>query len=144
MGQLQDLRDECRELGIAHTPKHTINQLTKKIQKFKMAEETKSGTILKAQIDAWKKEHGSVYKLEVKVSENDKAVGYLRKPTRNHKATALSMYAKDKILECGEFIRNNCWLGGDERLLKENDIADSAAIQASGVVKFLDGSLGEI
>ena len=74
MGQLQDLRNECRELGISHTPKHKINQLTKKIQKFKMAEETKSGTISKAQIDAWKKEHGSVYKLEVKVSENDKRV----------------------------------------------------------------------
>ncbi len=109
-----------------------------------MAKETNSGNISQEQIATWKKQHGIVYKLEVTVSEKDKAVGYLRKPNRNHKATALSMYAKDKILECGEFIRNNCWLGGDERLLNENDIADSAAIQASAIIKFLDGTLGEV
>ena len=52
------------------------------------------------------------------------------------------MYSQNKILECGEFIRNNCWLGGDERLMSDGDVADSAAIQASGVIKFLEAELG--
>lgn len=109
-----------------------------------MKEETNKGNITKEQIAKWKKDHGKVYKITVKVDENDQAVGYLKKPNRNHKATALSMYNQNKILECGEFLRDNCWLGGDERLKIKDEIADSAAVQASGIVKFLDSELGEV
>lgn len=139
----QELQQECKALGLKAKPNATIKQLKTKIKTHKMAKETKSGNITAEQIKEWKAKYGTVHKITVKVSETDTATGYLRKPNRNHKATALSMYAKDKILECGEFLRNNCWLGGDERLLNEDDIADTAAIQASGIVKFLDGELGE-
>lgn len=108
-----------------------------------MAEETKSGKITQEQIKSWKKEHGKVFVLNVKVDEKDQAVGYLKKPSRNHKATALSMYSQNKILEAGEFLKTNCWLGGDDRLLTSEDIADSASIQAAGIVKFHEGELGE-
>lgn len=108
-----------------------------------MAAETKKGNITSEQIAEWKKKHKKVYTLSIRVAENDTAVGYLRKPSRDHKAVALSYYAQNKIMEAGEFLRDNCWLGGDERLKTNEDIADSAAIQASGIVKFLDGELGE-
>ncbi|CVK17152.1 hypothetical protein Ga0061079_11720 [Apibacter mensalis] len=141
---LQDLKEQCRALEIIVMPRDTRKILQNKIKIKNMKEETKKGNITPEQIEAWKKEHGKVYELTVKVSDNDVAIGYLRKPKRDHKATALSMYKQDKILECGEFLRDNCWLGGDQRLKTVEDIADSAAIQASGIVKFLEAELGEV
>ncbi|HUH35143.1 MAG TPA: hypothetical protein VL022_04855 [Moheibacter sp.] len=144
--KLQDYRNECKDLGIKFTQKDTINQLSNKIKLKKMAKETQKGNITADQIAEWKKKYKTpkLHILKVKVSETDTAIGYLRPPTREVKATALSMFSQSKILECGEFIRDNCWLGGDERLQMDGDIADTAAVQASGVVKFLDASLGEV
>ncbi|BBQ07574.1 hypothetical protein HZP15_06780 [Elizabethkingia anophelis] len=144
--KLQDYRDRCQELGIPFTKNDTINQLSNKIRLKEMSEETKQGVITDEQIAEWKRKHKTdkLHKLSVKVAEGDIAVGYLKPPKREVKATALSMYSQNKILECGEFIRNNCWLGGDERLMSDGDVADSAAIQASGVIKFLEAELGEV
>lgn len=144
--KLQEYRDECTALGIPFTPAETIKQLSNKLKLKKMANETKKGNISNDQIADWKKKYKTdkLHKLTVKVSDNDTAVGYLRPPSREVKATALSMYSQNKILECGEFIRDNCWLGGDERLQTSGDIADTAAIQASGVIKFLEAELGEV
>lgn len=144
--KLQDYRDECTALGISFKPTETIKQLSNKIKLNKMAKETQKGNITQEQIAEWKKKYKTdkLHKLTVKVSGNDTAIGYLRPPSREVKATALSMYSQNKILECGEFIRDNCWLGGDERLQSSGDIADTAAIQASGVIKFLDAELGEV
>jgi hypothetical protein len=140
---IQKLRDECKQLGINYLTADTQRKLQLKIKNKIMANETKKGNITKEQIEIWKKEHGKVFTLKVTVAEGDVAVGYLKKPSRNHKATALSMYSQNKVLECGEFLRDNCWLGGDDRLKIAEDIADSAAIQASGIVKFLESELGE-
>ena len=140
---VQDLKIKCTELGIKTTSSDTLKTLQKKIKNKIMSNETKAGIISKEQIESWKKEHKKVHILRVKVAEGDVAIGYLKNPSRNHKATALSMYSQNKVLECGEFLRDNCWLGGDERLKTDSDIADSAAISASGIVKFLETELGE-
>lgn len=142
----QDLRDECKLLGIPFTSKETINQLSNKIRLKKMSKETKEGNITSEQIAEWKKKYKTdkLHKLTVKDKDGNPVVGYLRPPGREIKATALSMYSQNKILECGEFIRDNCWLGGDERLKMSGDIADTAAIQASGIIKFLEAELGEV
>ncbi|CAG2532928.1 hypothetical protein MAR621_03122 [Maribacter dokdonensis] len=145
MATLKELRAECKAKGIEFTTKHTILQLTNKIKSYQM----KKSPVTPEQIEAWKKDHAKVHKISVVVKKDadgnvlDEAVGYLKKPTRNHKATAMSMYAQNKILECGEFLRNNCWLGGDERLKSKGDIADTAAIQANGIIEFMEGELGE-
>lgn len=143
MESLQELRDKCKELGVSYTGSDTIKTLKTKIKNKIMKNETTSGNISTDQIEAWKKEHKKVHILKVTVAEGDIAVGYLKAPSRNHKATALSMYSQNKVLECGEFLRDNCWLGGDERLKINSDIADSAAIVASGIVKFMEAELGE-
>ena len=115
-----------------------------------MDKELKKGNVSDAHITEWKKKYGKVHKIAVIIKKDeagiimDEAVGYLRKPTRNHKATAMSMYAQNQILECGEFLRDNCWLGGDERLKSAEEIADTAAIQANGIIQFMDGTLGEV
>ncbi|WP_348814065.1 hypothetical protein [Flavobacterium maritimum] len=146
MNSIQELRDECKRLGIAYQTKETQKQLQVKIKTRIMKDNTKEGIVSKEQIEAWKKQYkvDKLPTLNVVVAPGDVAIGYLRPPTRNHKATALSMYSQNKILECGEFLRDNCWLGGDTRLQNDENIADTAAIQASGIVKFLAGELGEV
>ncbi len=147
--KLQDYKDACDYYGIIYKNSDTIKILDNKIKRHKMAEETKKGNVTKEQIDAWKKEHGKVHRIAVVIKKDadgkivEEAVGYLKKPRRDHKATAMSMYAQHQILECGEFLRDNCWLGGDDRLKTLGDIADTAAIQANGIIQFKDGSLGE-
>lgn len=142
----QALRDKCKEMGIPFTSKDNNTQLTEKIRKMKMSIETKEGNINPEQIAEWKKKLkvDKLHKLTVKDKDGNALVGYLKPPGREIKATALSMYSQNKILECGEFIRDNCWLGGDERLKMSGDIADTAAIQASGIIKFLEAELGEV
>lgn len=142
----QELRDQCKEMGIPFTVKNTNNELSHKIQLKKMSMETKDGNITAEQITEWKKKFKTdkLHKLTVKDKDGNPIVGYLKPPGREIKATALSMYSQNKILECGEFIRDNCWLGGDERLKMSGDIADTAAIQASGIIKFLEAELGEV
>jgi hypothetical protein len=142
----QELREECKNLGIPYTSKNTNNELSNKIRLKKMSNETKDGNITPEQIAEWKKKYKTdkLHKLTVKDNDGNPIVGYLRPPGREVKATALSMYSQNKILECGEFIRDNCWLGGDERLKMSGDIADTAAIQASGIIKFLEAELGEV
>ncbi|WP_312399489.1 hypothetical protein [Chryseobacterium sp.] len=111
-----------------------------------MSNETKEGIITEDQIAAWKKKLkvDKLHKLTVKDKDGNEIVGYLKPPGREVKATALSMFSQNQILQCGEFIRDNCWLGGDERLKMDGDIADTAAIQASGIIKFLEAELGEV
>lgn len=142
----QELQSECKALGVSFNVKATNKELINKINRKKMSNKTKEGIITPEQIDAWKKKHKTdkLHVLKVKVNSKDTAVGYLKPPTREVKATALSMFSQNKILECGEFIRNNCWLGGDERLTTNGDIADSAAVQASGIIRFLESELGEV
>lgn len=142
----QELRDHCKEMNIPFTTKNTNNELINKIQLKKMSIETKEGNISPEQISEWKKKYKTekLHKLTVKDKDGNPIVGYLKPPGREIKATALSMYSQNKILECGEFIRDNCWLGGDERLKMSGDIADTAAIQASGIIKFLEAELGEV
>lgn len=150
MSVVAEKRKICTEMGISFKKEDTISQLTKKINAKIMAGKTKTGVITPEQIADWKKKFGTIHRLSVIVKKDaegkvtEEAVGYLRKPTRNHKATAMSMYSQNKILECGEFLRNNCWLGGDERLKDSGDIADTAAIQANGIIQFMDGDLGEV
>lgn len=140
---LQELKIKATSLGVKFSSDVVKKQLITKIKNKVMANETKKGIISKDQIEAWKKEHKKVHTLKVTVSDGDVAVGYLKSPTRNIKATALSMYSQNKILESGEFLRDNCWLGGDERLKTDGDIADSAAMAASGIFKMLESELGE-
>lgn len=143
------LRDACDYEGVSYQSSETIKQLQTKLKKHKMSKDLAKGIITEDQIEAWKKKYGKVHVLKVIVKKDDnnkvvdEAVGYLKQPARNHKATAMSMYAQHQILECGEFLRDNCWLGGDERLKSDKNIADTAAIQANGIIQFMDGSLGE-
>ncbi|MDX5437298.1 MAG: hypothetical protein LPK03_08895 [Pontibacter sp.] len=98
------------------------------------------------QIDAWKKQHGEITEVSVKVSDEDTAKCYLKPADDNRTimARGLSLSAKGMLLECGEFILDNCWLGGDERFKEEGRVRISGAMQAAQAVEMLEGSQKKI
>lgn len=143
MATLQETKQRAKELGVPYTNSDTKAQIQKRIDKHILNEQVKSGSVPKEKIQEWKRKH-KVYEISVEVSENDIAIGYLREPKRDEKALALSMYNQHQILETGEFLIQQCWLAGDERLKTDADIYEAAAIQAKNCVNFLKGSARQI
>lgn len=94
------------------------------------------------QIKDWKKETGQQYLDMIKVklpnADNEFAVCYLKEPPREIKAKAMTMYAQKQIMETGEFVIQNCWLGGDERIKTDERISEAAAVEANGLVEFYE------
>ena len=95
------------------------------------------------QIAALKAQYGELFIIEVKVSEQETAVAYLKPADRNVMAYALQRVAKDQMLEPGEFILANCFVGGDERLRlttgqAQNKLQISGALAAMALVKTLE------
>lgn len=136
---LPETREEAKKLGVEFKNSDTKAQVQKKIDDFKLNQQLKKGNVSDEQIKIWKKKHKEVTQIFVKISEDDTAYGYLKKPSRDHKAIAVSMYAQHQLMETGEFLLDNCWLGGDDRLLNDEDARQSASIQARNIVNFLEG-----
>lgn len=147
MAKLQDIRDLAKQKGVAFKKTDTIKQIEKAIKMATDTENLKEGVVTDALLKEWKDKYNKlgqkVQKITVEVSNDDTAVGYLKPPKRDHKAIALTMFNSGKILETGEFLIQNCWLGGDVRLKDNPAISEAAAVQANGVVNFLKGSLEE-
>lgn len=74
-----------------------------------------NGQATEEQISKWKKEFGNVW--EVVIGES---VCYLKKASRLTLRAALTFLDKDRI-KYMEIIVDNCWLGGDENIKKEDD-----------------------
>ena len=68
------------------------------------------------QIDAWKKAHGDVFKVEV-----DGKVCYLKKPDRKVLGAA-SVLGKNDPMKYNEVLLENCWLDGDEEIKKDDSL----------------------
>jgi hypothetical protein len=99
--------------------------------------------VTQEQIEAWKGQHEEVFQLDVTIKEGDVATAYLKPADRNVMAIALQRVAKDQMVEPGEIILKNCWLGGDERLQLTGAQAESraqvaAAIAAVALVKNME------
>jgi hypothetical protein len=111
-----------------------------KEKETKMPHENNGG-ITHEQLEGWKKEYKEVHVLEVKRTDGTKVTAYLKPPGREVVALAMSKYSQDKILESGETVLNNCFLGGDTSFKTDYKVAMSAAIQASSIVEFYEGSI---
>jgi hypothetical protein len=88
--------------------------------------------------------NGAKYELSVQDEAGNAITGYLKKPSRNVIARAMSLLAQNKILEAGEFVLENCFAGGDQRLLEDEDLKTAAAMQAIQSVQVLDGELKKL
>lgn len=99
------------------------------------------------QIKKWKEALG-VKELDtiiVDVSDNEQSIGYLKKPNRDIKAKAMSMFAQQELIETGNLIIQNCWLGGDQRMKDLNsEINEAACISANTLVKFYTSEVGKV
>jgi len=87
---------------------------------------------------------GARYELTVQDDNGTTLTGYLKKPTRNIVARAMSLLAQNKVLEAGEFVLENCFAGGDEQLLQDEDLKVAAAMQSIQAVQVLDGELKKL
>ncbi|GEP52379.1 hypothetical protein FNO01nite_30510 [Flavobacterium noncentrifugens] len=83
----------------------------------KKLEVIKTGhTVSQEQIDAWKAEHGEVFRIAV-----DEHTAYLKKPGRKAIGYASSIGTKDPM-KFNEIILKACWLAGDEKLQSDDDL----------------------
>ena len=69
------------------------------------------------EITALKKKHGKVFKIEI-----EDAVGFVKKPDRKIMSHALTVSGGGKDgMKFNEIILKDIWLGGDERILNDDD-----------------------
>lgn len=107
-----------------------------------------TGKVDEGVISRWKEadnraipaEQGKVLEIVVEVSKEELAYAYIKYPTRDVMARALSLGAQDRVLEAGEAVMANGWLGGDERLKPASGITDeylcmTAAMEAFNSIK---------
>lgn len=95
-----------------------------------------------AKIAQWKTQHREVHEIRVQVPGGEDAVCYICNPNRNILAYALTKTVSKQLLEAGEFILMNCWLGGDERCNPNSPgafdpIVVAAAIEAANSIEIL-------
>ncbi|MBS0647391.1 MAG: hypothetical protein JSR97_12500 [Verrucomicrobia bacterium] len=89
------------------------------------------------QIEAWKKQHGKVYKYEV-----DGKVCYLRPVDRNTYALAASKVSTSPA-KFNEIVIENIWLGGDESIRKDDSTYYGLIDYVEELMNKKKGTLGE-
>lgn len=110
-----------------------------------------------ADIETWKSQYGedSLVVISVQVTDKDVAQAVLVKPNclpdtkaRGCYERAFQLFQSEGALKAGEFIINNCWLGGDTRLkgagYKTIDIMASAAMKAVQMVSFFETTISAV
>jgi hypothetical protein len=90
------------------------------------------------QIDAWKKKHGQVFKIEVE----DK-VCFLKKPDRKTISAASAIGQKNPI-KFAETILQNCWLAGDEEIKEDDDYFFAVSGELDQLLEFKNAELKKL
>ncbi len=91
-----------------------------------------------------KARHGRLGKIRVKAKDGTTHVCYCKYPDRNIFALAMSKRGKDQILEAGEAVLDNCFVGGDEQIKSNDSLRISAALQCYDLLDFLEASSEEL
>lgn len=95
-------------------------------------------------LDQLQAEHGDVQTLTLKNKAGEViATCYVKQPGRPIVARALSLLSQNKPLEAGEFILENCHVGGSQEVLTDERLKMSASMQAIQLVELLDGELAK-
>lgn len=85
------------------------------------------GVATPEQIEAWKKQHGDVFLIEV-----DGSVCYLKKPDRKTMKYVAS--AGNDPIRGNEILLENCWLSGDERIKTEDSLFFGVSSQLAEII----------
>lgn len=91
------------------------------------------------QIEAWKKQYGEVFAIEV-----DGSVMYVRKPSRRELSFASAAAAKKSGLEYMESIMKNCKLGGDESIITEDAKFMGASAQMATLIEVKEAQIKKL
>lgn len=100
---------------------------------------TFDGGVTPEQVDAWKRQHRKVYRVDV-VDDGDTHIGYFKRPDF---ATikAVTKLAKSDEVEAGKVMFNNCRLGGSEELGKDAVLFMAVQVQLG---KLLNGCMSSL
>jgi len=107
-------------------------------------------------LTGWKAEHTRIFRLEVadetmnldphlltaELDAQPRATGYIKHP--DNKVLNYAMQKLPNMQEAGKVIIKNCWLGGDERLIKDDTFLNSAALQVIELIQIRQGRLKEV
>lgn len=108
----------------------------------------------KKQIEDWKKDLESrdldtdIHEVRIDSSKeaNGKefSYGYVHAPERIHISKVMSLLGKAEVVQAGEYILNNLWLGGDPRIKTDKRLNFNAAMQVSSVIEFRDTTVKKL
>ena len=91
--------------------------------------------ITQEQIDAWKKQHGDIYAIKV-----DGKTAYLKKADRKTLSFASVAGQKDPM-KFNEIILENCFIGGDEEIKKDDSLFLAASAKIVELIEVKEAEL---
>ncbi|MCC2590360.1 hypothetical protein [Chryseobacterium sp. MFBS3-17] len=94
--------------------------------------------VTQEQIDAWKKQHGSVFAIKV-----EGKIAYLRTPDRKTLSYASAVASKDP-LQFNELILEKAWLGGDEELRTNDSLFLSVCGRLAEIIEIKEATLEKL
>jgi hypothetical protein len=86
-----------------------------------------------ALIEGWKGRYKSVMQITVKDDTGAESLCFHHNPDRNVIGQALTLVMSKKVMEAGEMVLMNTWLGGDERCNPNNPGADDTMVVAASM-----------
>jgi hypothetical protein len=95
----------------------------------------KKQEVSQEQIDAWKKQHGDIYAIKV-----DGKTAYLKKPDRKTLSFASVAGQKDPM-KFNEIILENCFIGGDEEIKKDDSLFLAASAKIVELIEVKEAEL---
>ena len=94
--------------------------------------------ITKEQIQEWKNQYKDIFVISV---ENKKV--YLRTPDRKTLSYASTLATKDP-LKFNEVILNNCWLGGDEEIKRNDELFLAVSSKLPDLIQIKEATLEKL
>lgn len=99
---------------------------------------SKQTEINQAQIDAWKKQHKSVFGIEVEDKQ-----GYVRVPTRQELGTAQAA-SKGNNMNYLSILLKKIWLGGDTEILTDDRLFLGVVQELDVVIETADAKVKKL
>ena len=96
--------------------------------------------VTKQQIDEWKEKHGEIFQLTVLDKNDSPHVCFLKKPSRKSIGYA-SVGSKSNPIKFNEILLKECFIGGDEEIMKDDDLFLSAGGQLAELIQIRDAEL---
>lgn len=97
-----------------------------------------SKEITPEQIEAWKKQHESVFKISVE----DKTA-YLRSPNRKEMSYAAQV-GKNDAMKFNEYLLKTCWLDGDEEIQTNDSLFMSVSGDLAKIIDLKETTLEKL